>query len=222
MIHIDNHLETGAASLLQGVVQIETGARIIRSDFAGPTLIHSRTVIGPDCQLGQYVGVAEDATISRYTMGNYCSIGRRVSINPFNHPTNWLSIHEFQWHKFAYDFADEYNQIERLPRERAKAGRVEVGSDVWIGNNAVILSDLKLGTGCIVGAQSVVTQDVPPYAIVAGVPARIVRYRFEPAVIERLLASKWWERPLAELSGLPFDQVEKCLDQLTGSKPAAD
>jgi hypothetical protein len=70
---------------------------------------------------------------------------------------------------------------------------VVIGSDVWIGTDAMVLSGVSIGHGAIVAARAVVTRDVPPYAIVAGVPAKVVRWRFEPAVIERLLKVAWWE-----------------------------
>jgi hypothetical protein len=66
----------------------------------------------------------------------------------------------------------------------------------------------------VIAAGAVVTKDVPPYAVVAGVPAAIKRYRFSDAIIERLLRSKWWDLELEQLGGLPFDDIERCLDQI--------
>jgi tetrahydrodipicolinate N-succinyltransferase len=83
---------------------------------------------------------------------------------------------------------------------------------VWTGHNVNILQGINVGDGAAIGAGSVVTKDVPPFAVVAGVPAEIKRYRFPEAVIERMLRLKWWDLELAELSGLPFRDVERCLD----------
>lgn len=87
------------------------------------------------------------------------------------------------------------NRLLNKPPARPNAGRargVTIGNDVWIGYDAVVLPGLTIGDGAVVGANAVVTKDVPPYAIVAGVPATILRYRFPPETIERLLALRWW------------------------------
>jgi acetyltransferase-like isoleucine patch superfamily enzyme len=76
---------------------------------------------------------------------------------------------------------------------------VVIGNDVWIGTGAIILRGLSVGDGAVIGAGAVVTKDVPPYAIVAGNPARVIKYRFEEAVIKRIQASKWWEMSDGEI-----------------------
>ena len=70
-----------------------------------------------------------------------------------------------------------------------------IGADVWVGARATIVAGVRIGIGAVIGTGSVVTHDVPPYSIVAGVPAKVVRYRFSEDVIEKLLDSKWWELP---------------------------
>jgi virginiamycin A acetyltransferase len=73
-------------------------------------------------------------------------------------------------------------------------GNIELGHDVWIGTQCVILSGAKIGTGAVIAANSVVTGEIPPYAIAAGSPAKIIKYRFEEKVISELLQSKWWDK----------------------------
>lgn len=90
--------------------------------------------------------------------------------------------------------------------------QVSIGNDVWTGHHVNIMPGVNVGDGAAIGAGSVVTKDVPPYAVVAGVPAQVKRFRFPDRVIERLLRLKWWELELSDLSGLPFRDAERCLD----------
>jgi serine acetyltransferase len=77
---------------------------------------------------------------------------------------------------------------------------LKIGNDVWLGHNSIIMPNVKeIGTGAVIGAGAVVNKDVPPYAVVVGNPARVVKYRFEKCVIEELLKSKWWEKSIEEL-----------------------
>ena len=90
-----------------------------------------------------------------------------------------------------------------------------IGNDVWIGAKAIIRSGVTIGDGAVIGAGAVVTKDVPPYAIVAGVPAKIIRYRFDEELRKALLAAKWWDRDMTELRTLPFNNVRQCLQKLS-------
>jgi tetrahydrodipicolinate N-succinyltransferase len=83
------------------------------------------------------------------------------------------------------------------------------------------MAGVNIGDGAVIAAASVVTKDVPPYAIAGGVPAALIRYRFPEKTIERLLRVKWWELELAQLSGLPFRDVERCLDMIEEIKAKA-
>ena len=89
-----------------------------------------------------------------------------------------------------------------------------VGNDVWIGDNSVVVRGINIGNGAIIGASAVVTRDVPPYAIVVGNPARALRYRFDPEVIEELLALEWWDLEMVALKGIDFSDVYKALIEL--------
>ena len=91
--------------------------------------------------------------------------------------------------------------------------RVEIGNDVWIGEGVFIVDGIKIGDGVIVGAHSVVTHDVPPYAIVAGTPARILRYRFDPDEIKILLETQWWLLPDNEIK-----RIAESFDSITNYK----
>lgn len=196
------------------VIRLNPGARIIQSRLLGPIYLNRHTQIGPDALVGKYFGMNEHGFLARASVGSFCAFGARNAINPFNHPSDWLSIHEFQYHPRSFDWVPEYNDFARLERTPDMFQRVVIGSDVWTGHNVNIMPGVSIGDGGIVAAGAVVTKNVPPYAIVAGVPAEVKRYRFSEAVIERLLRLKWWELELRELSGLPFRDVERCLDRL--------
>jgi hypothetical protein len=109
---------------------------------------------------------------------------------------------------------EEYKDFERLARTPDMFKHVSIGNDVWTGHNVNIMAGINVGDGAIIAAGSVVTRDVPPFAIVAGVPATVKRLRFSDKTIERLLRVKWWDLELSDLSGLPFRDVERCLDRI--------
>jgi acetyltransferase-like isoleucine patch superfamily enzyme len=201
-----------------GVMRLNPGARIIKSTIRGPLYLNRNTQVGPDVVAGKYVGMNESCFIARATIGAFCAIGARSAINPFNHPSDWLSIHEFQYHPKSFEWVDEYNDFKRLERTSDMFRQVTVGNDVWTGHNVNVTAGVNVGDGAIIAAGSVVTKDVPPYAIVAGVPATVKRYRFSDQIIERLMRVKWWDLELADLSGLPFRDVERCLDMIEDIK----
>lgn len=123
-------------------------------------------------------------------IGRYCSIAYTARSFNANHPMNLKSSSAL-----FYNPSMGYAKKDLLTRTS-----LTIEHDVWIGHNAVILPTVShIGTGAVIGANSVVHQDVPPYAIVVGHPARVVRYRFSQEKIEELLASCWWDKPLTEL-----------------------
>ncbi len=200
------------------VMRLNPGAKIIKSTIRGPLYLNKNTQVGPDVVTGKYSGMNESCFIARGTLGAFCAIGARTAINPFNHPSNWLSTNEFQYHPNSFDWVDEYNDFVRLERTPDMFARVAIGNDVWTGHNVNIMAGVNVGDGAIIAAGAVVTKDVPPYAIVAGVPAAIKRFRFPDQTIERLLRVRWWDLELSELSGLPFRDVDRCLDMLEAIK----
>ena len=212
---------TSEPAFIETIVKLNPGARIIKSRLLGPTYLNRNTQVGPDAVVGRYSGLNESCFIARATVGHFCSIGARTAINPFNHPIDWLSIHEFQYHPKSFDWVDEYNAFARLERTPDMFVRVVVGNDVWTGHNVNVMAGVNVGDGAIIAAGSVVTKDVPPFAIVAGVPATVKRYRFPEKTIERLLRVRWWELELSQLSGLPFRDVERCIDMIERIKADA-
>lgn len=206
--------DTNAPIRLHDVLHLNPGARIFNSTIRGPLFLNKNSQLGPEVTFGKYSGMNESCYVARATVGAYCAIGARSSINPFNHPTDWLSVHEFQYHPTSYDWVPEYTELKRLERTPDMFSTVTIGNDVWTGHHVNVLGGVTVGDGAVIAAGSAVTKDVPPYAIVAGAPAVVKRMRFSERVIERLLAAKWWDLELSDLSGLPFRDVERCLDMI--------
>jgi acetyltransferase-like isoleucine patch superfamily enzyme len=199
-------------------IRLGSGARIFRSTIEGPLYLSKNTQLGPDVVAGKFTGLNESCFLARGTIGAYCAIGARSSFNPFNHPTDWLSNHEFQYHAKAYDWVEEYRDFVRLERSPDMFQKVTIGNDVWAGHHVNVMGGVTVGDGAVIAAGAVVTRDVPPYAVVAGVPAVIKRFRFNDAIIARLLRAQWWELDLCDLSGLPFRDIERCLDMIEAIK----
>lgn len=125
------------------------------------------------------------------SIGAFCSINPTAQIGSTNHPLHLVSSHPMLYDCINFDFIDSLKK-ESL-KNISKQKKIKIGNDVWIGTNAIILPSVTIGDGAVIGAGAVVTKDVPPYAIVGGVPAKILKYRFEDSVIEKLLRIKWWE-----------------------------
>lgn len=137
------------------------------------------------------------------SIGHFCSIGNNVTIFlGGDHRMDWVTTFPFSV------FWEEARGIAGHPRTK---GDVVIGSDVWLGDGCTILSGVRIGHGAVVGTRAVVTRDVPPYAIVAGNPATLVRHRFDEATVQALLAIAWWEWPkeriVAELPTLLSGRV---------------
>jgi len=133
----------------------------------------------------------------RLVIGKFCSIacGARFLFNSANHTQRSLSTYIF-----PVLFEEWGLDVARIPEAWDNKGDIVVGSDVWIGYEAVILAGVTIGDGAIVAARAVVTQDVPPYTIVGGVPARPIRKRFSDQEIERLLTLRWWDWPAEKIA----------------------
>lgn len=174
--------------------------------------IHS-TAQTKGCRLGRYSAVGErtilrDVTVGDFSyferqaeaiyadIGRFCSIAANTRINALEHPLERATTHKVSYRPNEYF---RYLGLDSAFRERRMGKRVTIGHDVWIGHGAVVMPGVTIGHGAVVGANAVVTRDIPPYEIWAGVPARKLRDRFEPAISARLLALGWWDWPLERL-----------------------
>ncbi|MFT8808065.1 CatB-related O-acetyltransferase [Gluconobacter sp.] len=122
-------------------------------------------------------------------IGDYCSIGPEVTIILGNHRADLVSTYPFRTLSHFWPSAAEGQE------DHSSKGDVIIGNDVWIGAHATIMSGVTIGDGAVIAAQALVTKPVPPYAIVGGNPAKVIRYRFSDSVIARLRALAWWDWP---------------------------
>lgn len=146
----------------------------------------------------------------RLIIGKFCSIacGAKFLFNSANHSLASLSTYPFPI------FYEEWGlNIQNVAAAWDNKGDIVIGNDVWIGYEAVVLAGVTIGDGAVIGARAVVTKDVPPYAVVGGVPARLIRRRFPDDTISALLALRWWDWPADKikprLSALQAGQIEE-------------
>lgn len=148
----------------------------------------------------------------RLIIGKFCAIaaGARFIMNGANHKLAALTTYPFGI--FGQGWEAGVPSLADLPLR----GDTVVGNDVWIGYRALIMPGVKIGDGAVVAAESVVTADVPPYAVVGGNPARVIRRRFDDAVVDKLLALRWWDWPVERITAaiplLTGDDIDKLLE----------
>lgn len=152
-----------------------------------------------------YVANPKDTSI-----GAFCSIGSRVRIGHGTHPLNYISSSPYFYLdrlEYKTDKTPSHNEWEVLMP-------VHIGNDVWIGDDVFIKNGIIIGDGAVIGAKSVVTHDVPPYAVVAGNPAKVLRYRFSAEIIIKLLKLKWWNLPDDVIKQIPYDDMNNAMNFL--------
>lgn len=139
--------------------------------------------IGAHACIGKHTYVQVGTEILSAKIGAFCSIGTNCHIGMYEHPIDNVSTSS----RLYLQMLDGKAFYTDIPEPAV------IGNDVWIGSNSTVLGGVHIGDGAVIGAGAVVTKDVPPYAVVGGVPAKIIKYRFSPEKIEKLLQDKWWE-----------------------------
>ena len=168
---------------------VSQGTDLINSSVASCCDIGRRNLL-IDSEIGVGTFTGANDVISNVRVGKYCCISWAVSLGGVDHNYRAASmLNGLYWRKLL--------RIE--PEEEGTPPPLTIGNDVWIASGANILSGLRIGDGAVIGANALVTRDVPPYAIVVGQPARVMKYRFEEAVVERLRQVSWWDWPVEEV-----------------------
>ena len=142
-----------------------------------------------NCTIGKATSIGPNSRMGETSIGRFCSIGPNFLAGWGIHPIDGISTSPvfYSTHNQAGFSISKTNKIkEHLP--------IEIGNDVFIGANVIVLDGVSIGDGVIIGAGAVVSKDIPPYAIAVGSPIRIIKYRFEPEVIEKLLEIEWWNK----------------------------
>lgn len=158
--------------------------------------------------IGRHSFCGYDCDVSAADIGDFVSIANNVVIGGGRHPMEWVAMSP------VFYAGRDSVKAKFSTHKRTPGKRVVVGNDVWIGRSAIVLPGVVVGSGAVIGAGAVVTKSVPAYAVVAGNPARLIRYRFDAYTSQRLLATRWWDLPDDKLYNLGpyFNDVERFLE----------
>lgn len=179
-----------------------------------PPVNLGKVEVFPSVWIGMHSYVNEGLIRSYVELGRYCSVGRGVVLGTGVHNLEILSTSHFVSRfskKSALVWADPGRQR-----------RTVIGNDVWIGDKAIVMTGVTVGSGSVIAAGAVVNRDVPPYTIVGGVPAKRLRDRFPQEIRDILLDSRWWEFPPELIASLPVDDIEACARTLDDIDPGQD
>ena len=175
--------------------------------------LHSSTEI----KVGGYA-LLNGGSLAHFSMGRYCSFANNIAVGFAEHPIDRLTSSTAT---FSHDFQGWRAYSEKIGRMTGMQianfddrPLTKIGNDVWIGQGAFLKAGVTVGDGAIIAAHAAVVKDVPPYSIVGGIPAKIIRYRFPREIIDRILALKWWDYCLHEFEGLNIDDIEQSVSWL--------
>jgi acetyltransferase-like isoleucine patch superfamily enzyme len=144
-------------------------------------------------QIAAYTYIGKNCIVQNTSIGKFCSIANDVLIGLGKHPIGYFSTSPL----FYQTMNPLKIKLVSSNSDFQEYEPIQIGNDVWIGARAIILDGVSIGHGAVIAANSVVTKDIPPYAIVGGVPAKILKYRFSEEKIERILQTNWWEMDIS-------------------------
>lgn len=195
--------------LSSGILSIPRNARLIIEEGAS---INAQEMFFSSLSIGAMTYIRSGSELRGVSsIGRFCSIANNVVLGQKrnDHPLNGVSTHPFHLSPTSVTAETESRSAE-------------VGHDVWIGRDAIIMDGVSVGTGAVIGCRAVVTRDIPEYAIAVGVPARVIRFRHSPEVIDALLSSRWWEIAPGFLQQLPMDDPVTFIRMLGNTPPKAE
>lgn len=188
--------------------------RVSRVEVEGPVWFMGPTVTKTPLRIGAFSYFVGGVIDSCAEIGRYCSLAAGVRIGEPDHPTSWMSTSPFQYDEGRFGWHPDAADGVAIAAHDFPRGPAVIGNDVWIGANVMVLRGVTIGDGAVVAAGAVVTRDVPPYSIVGGVPARVLRSRFDQDLVEELLDVQWWRFSPNQLAGLPYDDPRAVVAEL--------
>ncbi|CAH1225188.1 2,3,4,5-tetrahydropyridine-2,6-dicarboxylate N-acetyltransferase [Paenibacillus auburnensis] len=154
-------------------------------------IIMNNAVVHKNCKISDYSYINSNTFLGYAEIGKFSSVGCNCQIGVPIHPSNYISTSPFTYGpNNLFDVPSFYEEFQT---------KTIIGNDCWIGSNVVIMQGVRIGDGAIVGAGSVVTKDVPPYSVVAGIPSKFIKLRFNQEKIDALMDLKWWEKDIEKI-----------------------
>lgn len=173
------------------------------------------------CTMGAF-SYAHSPVLPGMSIGRYCAISWGMKITGPKHPYEWATISNFTYDRNATNvtsyLADNPESFQ-FKSPKTLGPMPSLGNDVWIGQDVSINRGVSIGDGAVVAAFSVVTRDVPPYAIVGGNPAKFIKYRFSEPVIEALLTARWWDYEAKHILNMGIENIEGFLEEFNDTRP---
>ena len=173
------------------IVKKTVGYSLVKSEKVDVTLGKNTNVVSPfflhHVVLDDYSYIARNCDATNVKIGKFCSIGPNFCCGLGLHPTNGISTAPMFYSKAKQNGVSLVNEVVYEEQKQTI-----IGNDVFIGANVTIVDGVKIGDGAVIGAGAVVVKDLPPYAVAVGVPAKVIKYRFDEQTIKRLLEMQWW------------------------------